>query len=89
MKKMIAVAVVAMVFVAGVLAAGLAEKQPYMKAALNHLQQAKAQLEKATHDKGGHRATAIRLINQAIAEVNAGITYDSTHPEKPAPKKAK
>ena len=60
-----------------------AEKQPHMQHALHALENAKAQLEKAEHDKGGHRVKAIELINQAIAEVQAGIEYDNTHPEQP------
>jgi len=58
-----------------------AENQPHMQAALKSLQQAKIQLEKATHDKGGHRVKAIELIDQAISEVKQGIAYDDTHPD--------
>lgn len=47
--------------------------QPNMEAALEHLRHARADLERATADKGGHRANAIRLVNQAIEEVNLGI----------------
>ena len=47
--------------------------QPHMEAALNHLKNAKADLERATADKGGHRANAIRLVNLAIDQVNLGI----------------
>jgi hypothetical protein len=32
-------------------------------------------LRRATPDKGGHRATAVRLIEQAIGEVQAGIAF--------------
>ncbi|SBO43875.1 hypothetical protein [Cyanobium sp. NIES-981] len=47
--------------------------QPNMKAALVSLNQARQSLEKATHDKGGHRVKAIQLIDEAIREVEAGI----------------
>jgi hypothetical protein len=47
--------------------------QPHMRAALNFLQNAKNSLERATNDKGGHRAKALDLVNHAIDEVNAGI----------------
>jgi len=47
--------------------------QPNMRAALSHLREAKAALERAEHNKGGHRARAIETINRAIAEVEAGI----------------
>ena len=30
-------------------------------------------------DKGGHRVKAIALVNNAIAEVDAGIAYDRRH----------
>ena len=59
-----------------------AENQPRMQHALQALENARAQLEKAEHDKGGHRVKAIELINHAIAEVQAGIAYDNTHPDK-------
>ena len=50
-----------------------------MHSALEHLRAAKADLEKATHDKGGHREAAIKLTNDAIAEVERGIGYDRHH----------
>lgn len=53
--------------------------QPMMKKALTSLNQAKSQLQKATADKGGYRVKAIALVDQAIAEVKAGIEYDNTH----------
>lgn len=47
--------------------------QPNMQNALSQLQAAKASLEAAAHNKGGHRVNAINLINQAIVEVQLGI----------------
>ena len=47
--------------------------QPHMQAALDSLKSARGKLVNANNDKGGHRANALRLINQAIDEVNAGI----------------
>ena len=47
--------------------------QPNMRAALAHLREAKAALQRADHNKGGHRGRAIEIINRAIAEVEAGI----------------
>ena len=49
--------------------------QPRMQSALTALGEAKGQLEKADHNKGGHRVRAIELINQAISEVQAGIAF--------------
>lgn len=51
----------------------VASNQPNMDAALGYLQQAKASLQQATHNKGGHRVRAINLIDQAMAQVRAGI----------------
>ena len=53
--------------------------QPMMKKALTSLKAAKSQLHKATDDKGGHKPKAQAFIDQAIAEVEAGIAFDNTH----------
>ena len=53
--------------------------QPHMQAALDHLRLAKVELEKAVADKGGHRVNALKLTNDAITEVIAGIEYERTH----------
>jgi hypothetical protein len=53
--------------------------QPHMRAALDHLRNARSQLDAAMADKGGHRAAAIRIVNDAIREVEAGIEYARTH----------
>ncbi|MBN2079079.1 MAG: hypothetical protein JW838_08930 [Spirochaetes bacterium] len=47
--------------------------QPHMRSALQALQSAKAHLNKASHDKGGHRVKALSLVNDAISEVRKGI----------------
>jgi hypothetical protein len=49
------------------------QKQPNMGAALEHLRAARASLDKSLPDKAGHRLTAIGLVDQAIAELQAGI----------------
>jgi len=54
-------------------APAFAQPQPHMTAALGSLETAKAELEKAVADKGGHRVKAIELITQAIEEVKKGI----------------
>ncbi len=53
--------------------------QPHMQAALDHLKAGRAELILAVADKGGHRANAIRLTDQAIAETQAGIGFAATH----------
>jgi hypothetical protein len=47
--------------------------QPHMKSALQALNSAKTHLNKATHNKGGHRVKALALVNSAISEVQKGI----------------
>lgn len=49
--------------------------QPNMEAALASLEQAKASLQKAVADKGGHRVKAMKAVDTAIAEVKAGIEF--------------
>ena len=49
--------------------------QPHMAATVGILQSAHAELARATPNKGGHRARALALINQAIGEVRAGMAF--------------
>ena len=49
--------------------------QTHMRDALGHLRQARASLQEATRDKGGHRENAIDLVNRAIAQVEKGIEF--------------
>ena len=53
--------------------------QPRMRDALSLLQDARAQLEQADTDKGGHRVAAIGKVDEAIAEVRAGMEYARGH----------
>jgi hypothetical protein len=53
--------------------------QPQMEKALASLERAKEELQHAERDKGGHRSNAVRLINQAIEEVNLGIDAGAHH----------
>ncbi len=50
--------------------------QPRMQTARVNLQQARAQLQSALRNKGGHRAKAIGYINDAISEINQGVRFD-------------
>jgi predicted metal-dependent hydrolase len=77
MKARIAPAVFTLLTV-GVIV-GAVPDQPFMRAARADLQTAKSQLQQATPDKGGHRVKAIALVNQAIAQCNAGIAWDRRH----------
>jgi hypothetical protein len=49
--------------------------QPHMDAALALLQNARAELNQSTPNKGGHREKAIALVDQAIGETRAGIAF--------------
>jgi len=53
--------------------------QPHMDAALDALKSARRELDAATADKGGHRGNALRLVKQAIAEVEHGIEFARRH----------
>lgn len=77
MKARIALALFS-VLIATIMASASPD-QPFMQAARADLQTAKRELQRATPDKGGHRVRAIALVNQAIAQVNAGIAYDRRH----------
>lgn len=54
-------------------------EQGNMDRALADLQAALRSLREATPDKGGHKANAIGLIEQAMAEVRAGINFAARH----------
>jgi hypothetical protein len=74
------IALLVVVAIASGFVAGRASAdQPRMQAALEHLQRAKVELEKADRDKGGHRENALRLTKDAIAEVERGVNYDWRH----------
>jgi hypothetical protein len=77
MKKHVTAALVAGALAVGMgVGFGLSQAsadQPHMTSALSSLQAAAGELQLATHDKGGHRAKALNLTNQAITEVQAGI----------------
>jgi hypothetical protein len=49
--------------------------QPHMSASITLLQSARGELAAALPNKGGHRERGLALIDQAIAEVRAGIAF--------------
>jgi hypothetical protein len=75
LRGFLLVIVLGLAFLAGQLSAA----QPQMQAALTNLRQARANLNRATADKGGHRERAIALVDQAIGEVERGVAYDGHH----------
>lgn len=53
----------------------MAIHEPHMSAAYGHLEQARAELEKATPNKGGHRERAMQAIDQAMQQIEEGEQY--------------
>jgi len=72
-KAAAAAGALAMALGAGFFIGQAQANQPHMQNALGDLRAAKAELQAATHDKGGHRVNALGLVNQAIGETEAGI----------------
>ena len=71
--------VLALIFLTGCIAGRLSADQPHMQAAMEHLRMAKGELEKADEDKGGHRVKAIKLVNEAMEQVEKGMNFDRHH----------
>ena len=63
----------------GSITSASAEPQPNMRNALDSLRVAANHLERASHDKGGHRAKALQLTREAIYQVQDGIKFDNRH----------
>ena len=76
-RQLLIFALLVIVTVIGGYVAGCASAagQPHMNAALGELRAARAELDSAAADKGGHREKAIGLVDEAINEVQAGIDY--------------
>jgi hypothetical protein len=78
-RRLITVALLVLTIVAGYVVGCASTGQPHMNAALDELRSAKSELDSANSDKGGHRVKALDLVNEAIAEVEAGIDYARSH----------
>lgn len=61
------------------LAGGECHNQPNMQAALEHLRQARAALDRAEHNKGGWRDRAIQSTDTALRETQNGCGFADTH----------
>ena len=57
----------------------MAIHEPHMSAAYGHLQQAKAELERAAANKGGHREKAMQMVDQAMRQIEEGEQYYQQH----------
>jgi hypothetical protein len=73
LKTGLGIAALAATLTAGVFIGEALAAQPHMRAALDYLRNARSELMMAEHNKMGHRAEAIRLVDQAISEVQAGM----------------
>jgi hypothetical protein len=60
-------------------ASGAQAYQGNMERAISALYDALGSLKEATPNKGGHRETAMQLVEQAISQVQAGIQYADEH----------
>jgi hypothetical protein len=79
LTSLVLATLLALVFAVHADRAARAEPQNHMRSALSFLGSARAELEKATADKGGHRAKAMDLTAAAITEVQDGIKFDNQH----------
>jgi hypothetical protein len=81
MKRILATVVIAALLVGGTVGICAAD-EPHMRAALEHLREAREQLEKAVPNKGGHKEKAIELIDRAMGQVKEGIEFGEHHRER-------
>ncbi|HEY4132290.1 MAG TPA: hypothetical protein VGM50_16895 [Gemmatimonadaceae bacterium] len=52
------------------------EPHPHIRSALQELIASRQELQTAAHDFGGHRASAIKAVDAAIAQLRIAIKYD-------------
>jgi hypothetical protein len=75
-RRLVVSSVLTLVFVVSFLAGcATGGGQPHMRDAMDELRAARRSLAEASSDKGGHRTRAMQLIDDAMAEVQAGIDY--------------
>jgi len=79
LRRVLCMLALGVLLLAGFVAGRARADQPHMMAARDHLRLARAELQAADADKGGHRVKAIERVNEAIAEVDRGIEYDRNH----------
>ena len=79
MRKSLITAAIVGAFVCGAIAGTAGAFQPRMQSALDHLQEARSDLQASTPDKGGHRNPALAAVNNAINQTEAGIRFDRRH----------
>ncbi|HVH10532.1 MAG TPA: hypothetical protein VM736_12115 [Gemmatimonadales bacterium] len=52
------------------------ERHPEINGAIRALERAKAHLQKAAHDFGGHRAEALEAVDKALEQLRQALQYD-------------
>ena len=52
------------------------EAHPRIRSAIRELEAARAELQKAPHDFGGHRADAVKECDEAIRQLQLALQYD-------------
>ena len=62
--------------VTGLSSAQAAERHPKIRQAIHALEAAKADMQHAAHDFGGHRADALRACDEAIHQLQLALDYD-------------
>jgi hypothetical protein len=65
--------------VAGLSSTAQAEPHPKIKAAIHALEDAKADMEHAAHDFGGHRVDALHACDEAIKQLHLALDYAMHH----------
>lgn len=73
LKAFASVAGLSAMLVTGVFIGQAMAEQTHMQNALGALKSARAELNAATPDKGGHRVKAMGLVDEAIGQVQAGM----------------
>lgn len=52
------------------------ERHPELRRALSALESARTDLQRGSHDFGGHRVKALAATQRAIAEIHQALQYD-------------
>jgi hypothetical protein len=55
------------------------ERHPHFGRVIHELRAAKAHLEHAPHDFGGHRVEAIKAIDEALVQIREAARYEMSH----------
>ena len=56
--------------------AGDKEHHPHIRQALKELRECRTELKEADHDFGGHRAEALKSVDEAIVQLEQALKFD-------------